>query len=556
MRARLRRLRDLLRRYRVDRRLPPQVLDLVVGAARARWSVTSDRTTASLLPVIRSGTPAAGGSETGIARIGRRRIEVDGPLDRPLSEATHEHASSVADWLQAAGIDVFVVERVEDTLRLGIPNARRTEAIDALRGAPRGSGWYVCWADGRRTSLIPLARLGTGKRSRLARSWRIFHARGWGELAVGQEQAVELTFWEIGPSGEMELVGSRGLERYDPRSSRTREMVDGHLYPGKSAFPAGSDLARFEEPIDFVYTWVDGSDPVWQASFREWSHREGRAIDDTALDPARFHDREELRYSLRSVWSYCGWVRRIHIVTAGQVPDWLLEDDRVRIVHHDEILPAESLPTFNSHAIESALHRIDGLAEHFVYFNDDMFVGRSLRPEAFFTENGLARVFQSDARVPGFADDSSLAYDTAARRGREVLGGRFGRVAAHKPLHSPYPLRRSALLDLEREFASEIAQTGASRFRSPCDLSVAASLGQYYALARGLAVFGQIANDYVNIESGRLGWHLDLIGLSRRFDTFCVNETRRTAATDDREEQVARFLMEYFPVPSPWERDG
>ena len=222
----------------------------------------------------------------------------------------------------------------------------------------------------------------------------------------------------MGTSGQLELVGTRGHERFDQHCGRTVETVDGCEYPGRSAFPVGSDLARMVEPIDIVYTWVDGADPSWQEAFRATAREHGRRVDEVALDPARYRSRDELRYSLRSVWAFCGWARRIHIVTAGQVPDWLVEDDWIRVVDHSGILPADALPTFNSHAIESALHHIDGLAEHFIYFNDDMLVGRSLRPDDFFTSNGLALVFQGGARVPGVEDDDTLAVDTAARRGR------------------------------------------------------------------------------------------------------------------------------------------
>ena len=34
------------------------------------------------------------------------------------------------------------------------------------------------------------------------------------------------------------------------------------------------------------------------------------------------------------------------------------------------------LPTFSSPAIEANLHRIPGLSEHFLYFNDDVFLGK------------------------------------------------------------------------------------------------------------------------------------------------------------------------------------
>ena len=76
----------------------------------------------------------------------------------------------------------------------------------------------------------------------------------------------------------------------------------------------------------------------------------------------RYRDNGELRHSLRSLWFGCDWVRKIFVVTADQVPAWLdMDDPRIELVSHRDILPESCLPTFNSHAIEAALHRIDGL---------------------------------------------------------------------------------------------------------------------------------------------------------------------------------------------------
>ena len=281
----------------------------------------------------------------------------------------------------------------------------------------------------------------------------------------------------------------------------------------------------------------------------------GRSVDETALDPARYHSRDELKYSLRSVWAYCGWVRRIWIVTAGQRPDWLGDDPRIRIVDHRDILPASALPTFNSHAIEAALHHIDGLAEQFVYFNDDMLVARPLRPETFFTPNGLPLVFQSGARPPGVEDEHTLAVDTGARRGRELLQENFGRVVTGTPYHSPYPLSRSAMFEMEDRFSDAVHSTQRSRFRSPSDLSTAASFAQHYALATGRAVLGNINNEYVNVESGRLGWHLDRIRLDGRFATYCINETHQDGADHTRREQrIIDFFDRILPIAATWER--
>ena len=138
--------------------------------------------------------------------------------------------------------------------------------------------------------------------------------------------------------------------------------------------------------IDLVYTWVDGEDPEHARQRAAYS---GRPID---LNPERFRDDHELlRYSLRSIERSMGWIRRIHILTQRpQVPHWLRVDHpKIRIVHHDEVfLDREQLPCFNSENIETHLHRIPGLADHYLYFNDDWVILRRLQPGHFIDGQG------------------------------------------------------------------------------------------------------------------------------------------------------------------------
>ena len=115
---------------------------------------------------------------------------------------------------------------------------------------------------------------------------------------------------------------------------------------------------------------------------------------------------------------------------------------RVNVVDHGEILPADALPTFNSHAIETALHRIPGLAEHLLYFNDDFFLGRPIRPEALFSPAGLASVFFSPGTI-GLTDlPDSPPWLKAAWNNRRLLQEAFGarhhqrpRARAVRPAH-------------------------------------------------------------------------------------------------------------------------
>ena len=104
-------------------------------------------------------------------------------------------------------------------------------------------------------------------------------------------------------------------------------------------------------------------------------------------EQCRYRDWDNLQYWFRCVEKYCPWVRKIHIVTCGHFPEFLVkEHPKLNFVTHDQIIDAACLPTFSSHVIEINLHKIESLAEHFVYFNDDMFITQPLLPEFFFRE--------------------------------------------------------------------------------------------------------------------------------------------------------------------------
>ena len=136
--------------------------------------------------------------------------------------------------------------------------------------------------------------------------------------------------------------------------------------------------------IDFVIIWVDGSDPEWLAEKAKYAPPA-----DTDNRPERYRDWGLLPYWFRGVEKFAPWVRRINFVTWGHIPKWLnTSHPKLNIVRHEDYIPEKYLPTFSSHTIELNLHRIEGLSENFVYFNDDMFLTAPVSQETFF-KNGL-----------------------------------------------------------------------------------------------------------------------------------------------------------------------
>lgn len=138
--------------------------------------------------------------------------------------------------------------------------------------------------------------------------------------------------------------------------------------------------------IDFVIPWVDGSDPEWQKTFNQYAPK-SKQINDA--DAARFRDWGLLPYWFRGVEKFAPWVNTIHFITCGQVPDWLnLNAPKLHWVRHEDYIPKQFLPVFNVNPLELNLHRIDGIADQFVYFNDDTFLIKPI-PQTRFFKNGL-----------------------------------------------------------------------------------------------------------------------------------------------------------------------
>jgi hypothetical protein len=308
--------------------------------------------------------------------------------------------------------------------------------------------------------------------------------------------------------------------------------------------------------IDVVFSWVDGTDPAWLSCRAGWLAR--AVVGDGDATAARIRQIDELRYALRSVDQNAPWVRRIFIVTDSRLPGWLIADHpKITVVRASEHFsdPA-ALPTFNSHAVESQLHHIDGLAEYFLYCNDDMFFGRPVAPSMFFTPAGISRFIESPVRIGGGAvAPSRSGHENAARNNRRLLAERFGYLITRHLAHSPAPLRRSVLAELEAEFPDEFGATQASRFRSATDISVTNSLYHYYALLTGRAVPRESARAcYVDTTAHDGLSLLADLSVRRDADFFCLNDGSEPEVDEIyRAMTVSNFLAGYFPDPAPWE---
>ena len=560
------------------------------GALRLRWARRR------LGRLVRTGLLSAP-DRIVIADDRGTRIATVVPTPTPLF-ARAENLRLVCEALDRARLDHFVIRCYSNVASaVGVRADQRAAVVAALGALCAREAGYVS-PPARRKGGAGALRLGAA-----ARAWRPlaaapvvrftrFHTTPRGDLVLGSSHGCDIEFWEHGPAdGPADGPGAtqsgapepaRAPHLHAPRPNRTSASVPlagdavrapdqmfTRLAPAEGWAPGPlvrtrpefttrlPDDVRF--PIDVVYTWVDGSDPQWQRRRAAVTTTgDGAGYHEQAANAARYANRDELRYSLRSLHLYAPWVRHIYIVTDRQVPAWLAVDHPgITIVDHQDIFDDPSvLPTFNSHAIETRLHHIKGLAEHFLYFNDDVFLGSPVTPQDFFLANGVTKFFPSRALIPlAPADPLDVPVSAAGKNNRRLLEGRFGATVTQKMKHTPHAVRTSVLAEIEREFPDPIRATMASRVRSTSDISLPSSLHHYYAFLTGRAIPAQLRYDYFDLARPTIDNRLARLLRSRSCQAFCLNDT--VSSEHDLAGQLALlrpFLDAYFPVPSPLER--
>jgi hypothetical protein len=296
--------------------------------------------------------------------------------------------------------------------------------------------------------------------------------------------------------------------------------------------------------IDAVYTWVDGARPDYLELLR------AHAADPRDLNPERFRDPwENLRHSLRSLELYAPWVRHVYLFTCRpHVPAWLRRDHpRLRLVHHDEVVTEPGvLPTFNSNVIESYLHRLPGLSERFLYFNDDYYLGAPLAPTDLFAADGRVRVC-------GTWLGERFRYRVYER---QILS--FGLLE-----HGPILIDREVWGDMQAAIASDVAELRRHRFRQPEDLRpdrlyrwhalthardrfVAEPAWRYLRYARFLKLRNQPEKIARQLAALR----------ARPPRYFCLNDDLGPRASPAAVALVREFLASRYPQPSSFEQPG
>lgn len=335
-----------------------------------------------------------------------------------------------------------------------------------------------------------------------------------------------------------------------------------------------------QEPIDLVYTWCDAADDVWCAKKDATAQTHGLTSSSRGNAVCRFASNDELRFSLRSSERNVPWVRKVFLVIDDDItpPAWLkLDHPRLRIVRLSEIMPSETLPCFCSGTIEHHLARIPGLAERYIYSNDDCLFCRPLGPDFFFAADGYPLFRFGGLRNPGpEAREKNYNYicnlEEADRLIREAYpnpNAELAQAMARYPHHCIDAYVKADVLDCHARFRPALAPTFGFPFRSPDKIQRV--IYAYDAIARG---HGHFRLARFRVQERRAWWKrllrpgyadsLQFFGdgwrsgpeLLRRWrpGVACFNDTEATSP-DDR-KWLRNTFETLFVGSSSFEKEG
>ena len=334
--------------------------------------------------------------------------------------------------------------------------------------------------------------------------------------------------------------------------------------------------------IDFIVLWVDNEDVAWQKEKEYWKNNGNRLS--AAANDVRYRDWGLFKYWFRCVEQNAPWVRKIHLVTNGQIPKWLnMNHPKLQLDTHASFMSKESLPTFSSHPIELQLHKINDLSEHFVYFNDDMFLINAVTEDFFFRGNDRADYFceREYLRFTGTEFSKILHADINAINEnicnkREIIKNVIGldrwfsknlslsyrlsnlinyirskKFIGFSVEHTASAFTKSLMNDVWVNFNRVLSDTITHKFRTETDVNQ--YLFRYWSFIKGEYFLNEkMKGGYYTLNE--IDKALDAINGNSHYPIICINDADNVKFNPDKVKLLQVAFEKRFKTPSSFER--
>ena len=286
--------------------------------------------------------------------------------------------------------------------------------------------------------------------------------------------------------------------------------------------------------MDAVITYVDGNDPVWKRDYEKTTN--------VPVMQKRFRDWGTLKYLLRGIQNRMPFIRNVYLVVShpSQVPEWA-DQEQLNIVLHKDIIPEEFLPTFNCNPIEKHLHRIPGLDEEYLYFNDDMFPVGDCKPEDFFRDGKAVIGYYRHFFASGMYKKICRNSDRLARKALGMKSSCF----FTRPQHICSPMLKSQCEELYAKVEDEIRKTSATRTRTEENLNQYLFLD--YMNYKGLVLHDKISNKHFSAAVASAESLRSFLSRPTR-NLVCINDVH---LSEERYESLRSAIIDAFESAFP-----
>lgn len=316
--------------------------------------------------------------------------------------------------------------------------------------------------------------------------------------------------------------------------------------------------------IDFVIPWVDGNDLKWIEEKNKYS-----PMTNSDIRKNRFRDWDNLQYWFRGVEKYTPWVRKIFFITWGHLPEWLdPTNPKIQIVNHKDYIPQEFLPTFNTNTIELNLHRIEGLADRFVYFNDDTFIINHMQEKDFF-RGGLPRDMAALESFSATDVFSFMVYNNMfiinkhfqkheaikqnffkwfnLKYGKElyktIVLYPWSTFSGLVSPHLPIAYEKKTYEEVWRQESEILNNTCLNKFRNKSD--VTGWLFRYWRLVRGDFFPDNVSfGKYFEVNSAKDAKNIASLICKQNYSMVCINDSDKIA--DDQFSLIKKTIKDGF----------
>ena len=291
--------------------------------------------------------------------------------------------------------------------------------------------------------------------------------------------------------------------------------------------------------IDFVVPYVDCNDEEWRRLYIDTRRKYNMPVNSRDMVGVRYRELGFFKYFFRGLYYFLPWINNIYIIlqSRNQIPKWLnINNEKIHIVLHEEIIPKVFLPTYNSTTIEMFIKNIKGLSEYFLYANDDMYAIRETTPDMFFTDNGIPKykMIRSNKLNNQYRKVCYKEFEMIRER---FNGNSLGKNMYLKPQHVYQPMVLSNVKETYEDFELEILNS-ISTFREEKNLN------QYIYSIHQIYKTGRVPR-YPEYKYFELGGY-DITEASRCIKKqecyiICLNDSNKTEEERAKEKIIPSF---------------